>query len=88
MLHAQLGANRSIHQGGVGKSRFSIVHDFANGMLPQKWAWPTSNNSGEFREHLERRFKNGPKNTFALKIVPTAGYFWCVSYRGHSIAPL
>ena len=58
MLHAKFGANWSNHLGGIRKSRFFIVCDFVDGKLVQKWAWPTSNNSAEFREHIGIRFNN------------------------------
>lgn len=96
MLHAKFGANQSNRLGGVRKSTFFICGDLANGKLPRKWAWLTSHNSAEFREHVNRRFNNVrhimwellAKNAFALKIAPPAGHFWCVSYRGQSIPPL
>ena len=58
MRHAKFGANHSNCLGGVRKSTFFICRDFANGKLAQKWAWPTSNNSVEFREHIGMRFNN------------------------------
>ena len=58
MLHAKFSANWSNCLGGVRKSRFCICHDFANGKLARKWAWPTPNNSAEFREHGDIIFNN------------------------------
>ena len=58
MLHARLGANWSNRLGGVRKSMFFIVCNFANGKILQKWAWPTPNNSAAFREHKGMRFNN------------------------------
>ena len=52
MLHAKFGANQSNHVGGVRKSTFFICRNFENGKLPQKWAWPTTYNSAEFREQV------------------------------------
>ena len=58
MLHANFGANPSNRLGGVRKSMFSFCPDFANGKLHPKWAWPTSHNSTEFREHVDICFNN------------------------------
>ena len=96
MLHAKFGANRSNCLGGVQKSAFFIYPDFVNGKLQRKLAWPIPHNSAQFREQVDVAFNNvlhimwdlWAKNAFALKIAPPAGDFGCVSYRGHSIAPL
>ena len=85
MLHAKFDANRSNCL--VRERTFFIHHDFANGKLLQKWAWPTLNNSAEFRENMDMRFSNvqhimwelWAKNALALKIVPPTGHFWCES---------
>ena len=58
MLHAKFGANWSNRLGGVRKSRFFIVCNFANGKLLQKWVWPTPNNSAKFREYIDMRIYN------------------------------
>ena len=55
MLHANIGAN---FLGGVRKSTFFICHNFVNGKLLQKWAWPTPNNSAKFREYIDMRINN------------------------------
>ena len=95
MLPAKFGANWSNCLGGVWKSKFYICGDFSNGKIPQKLAWPTPHNSAELREHVDIGFNNvqhvmwelWAKSAFALKIAPPAVHFWCVSHRGHSIAP-
>ena len=38
--------------------KFLICHDFANGKLLQKWAFPTPNNSAKFREYIDMRINN------------------------------
>ena len=52
MLHAKFARLK------VRKSRFFICHDFANGKVARKWAWPTPNNSAKCREHIGMIFNN------------------------------
>ena len=55
---AKLHADQTKFQGGVRKSRFSSICDFAKKLSNRKREWPLQSGSCPFRESGDTRFLN------------------------------